>query len=83
VLVNTNRSAATYSAFCRSYGNGYTKKAGAHNWNEEAIDKMVQDLAVPWENFCSTLQDRHESTSSSIEDLIDWAIDYISMSRES
>jgi hypothetical protein len=75
--VHTNCSAATYAAFCRNYGNYNTVKVGSHNWNEEVIERMINDLAVPWQSLLSTLQERHERIVLLIEDLMDWAVRYL------
>lgn len=82
VTVDANRTAATYAAFCRKYGNYKTTAAGSHNWNEEAIERMVRDLAAPWQSLRSTLQNRHESIIIFVEELIDWAIQYLGTSGE-
>lgn len=68
---------ATYSAFCRQYGYHSTGAVGLHNWNEEAIEGMVQDLSGPWQGLCSVLVRRNERTVLLIEDLMDWAIQYL------
>lgn len=75
--VDANRAAASYAAFCRQYGDYCTPAAGSHIWNEEVIEKMIGDLAAPWRSLRSTLQNRHESTARSIEELMDWAIQYL------
>ena len=77
--VDANLAVATYSAFCRQYGYYNTQAVGFHSWNEEAIEVMVGDLAASWQNFRSTLRSRHQSTKVSVEDLIDWAIQYLGM----
>lgn len=38
---------ATYSAFCRKFGNHSSEKKGPRNWNEEAMKCMVNDLTSP------------------------------------
>jgi len=80
--VDSNRIAATYSAFCRNYGHYTTPAVGSHNWNEEAIEKMIRDLDAPWRKLRLKVQKRHESIVKSIEDLMDWAIDYLGKSTE-
>jgi hypothetical protein len=82
VSVDTNRTAATYAAFCRNYGDYNTRAVGPHNWNEEAIERMAGHLAAPWQSLHSELHDRHERIEMLIEDLMDWAIQYLGKSRE-
>lgn len=76
----TNRSAASYAAFCRKYGDHETPAVGSHNWNEEAMESMISDLETPWQNLLSTLQNRHRRTALLIENLIGWAVQYLSKS---
>ncbi|KAJ3496224.1 hypothetical protein NLG97_g2818 [Lecanicillium saksenae] len=38
----------TYAAFCRRYGNYSTPAVGFHDWNQEALQSMVDQLATPW-----------------------------------
>ncbi|KAM0427908.1 hypothetical protein ACHAPT_007367 [Fusarium lateritium] len=64
---------ASYSAFCRQYGDYCTPAVGPHNWNEEAIDGMVQDLEDPWQDLCSSLQDRQTSLVQRVDDMLDTA----------
>jgi hypothetical protein len=72
-----NLLAATYSAFCRNFGDYNTEAVGEHNWNEEAIERMVKDLAAPWQDLRSTLQRTLEDNNRLIEDLMNWAIEYL------
>ncbi len=64
----------TYSAFCRQYGDYCTQAVGAHNWNEEAMKEMVTNLARPWDNLRLTLQNLNESTTRSVQDLMNQAL---------
>jgi hypothetical protein len=82
VLVEANRTAATYAAFCRNYGHYATAMVGSHNWNEEAIERMIRDLTSPWQRLRTTLQNQYGSITRSIEDLIDLAIQYLGESQE-
>jgi hypothetical protein len=68
---------ATYRAFCLNYGDHYTKAVQSHNWNEEAIDRMVRDLAIPWQSFRSTVQDLQNGTTRLIDESIEKAIQYL------
>ncbi|KAH7243016.1 hypothetical protein B0J15DRAFT_92977 [Fusarium solani] len=63
----------TYSAFCRQYGDYCTPAVGAHNWNEEIIEGMVQDLENPWQELCNSLQQRQASLIQSVETMLDAA----------
>ncbi|KAF4971538.1 hypothetical protein FZEAL_9822 [Fusarium zealandicum] len=47
---------ASYSAFCRQYGDHTTPAVGSRNWNEEAIAGMVQELENPWQDLCVSLK---------------------------
>ncbi|KAK3937803.1 nuclear GTPase SLIP-GC [Diplogelasinospora grovesii] len=62
-----------YSAFCANNGIHQTPKAGYHNWNEEAMSTMVQDLSEPWDEFRSTLVNHLIDTFTSVDKLFDWA----------
>ncbi|KAK7422488.1 hypothetical protein QQZ08_009478 [Neonectria magnoliae] len=64
---------SSYAAFCRRYGDYCTPAAGKHNWNEEAIEKMVQDLKIPWEALCSCVENREVKAGELLEDLTDWS----------
>ncbi|PMD51050.1 uncharacterized protein K444DRAFT_543887 [Hyaloscypha bicolor E] len=68
---------STYAAFCRNYGHYATATVGSHNWNEEAIERMIRDLTSPWQRLRTTLQNQHGSIARSIEDLMDLAIQYL------
>lgn len=72
-----SRLVASYSAFCRNYGDHCTGTIGCRNWNEEAIGRMVRDLAAPWQSLRSTIQNRHGLTTVSVDGVMDWAIEYI------
>lgn len=68
--LDDDSTTASYSAFCRHYGDYYTPTVKAHNWNEEAMEAMVTDLTEPWDNVRSTLRNLNERTASSIQDLM-------------
>ncbi|RSL47210.1 hypothetical protein CEP54_013522 [Fusarium duplospermum] len=62
---------STYSAFCRQYGAHCTDAAGWHNWNEEIIEGMVQDLKDPWQDLCNSLQERQTNLIQGVETMLD------------
>ncbi|KAJ4184843.1 hypothetical protein NW755_008756 [Fusarium falciforme] len=64
---------STYSAFCRNYGAHCTDAAGWHNWNEEIIEGMVQDVKDPWQDLCSSLQQRQTSLVQGVDTMLDAA----------
>lgn len=68
--LDDDSTTATYSAFCRHYGDHCTSAVGAHNWNEEAMEAMVTDLTEPWDNLRSRLRKLNECTARSIQDLM-------------
>ncbi|KAH7161710.1 hypothetical protein EDB81DRAFT_683686 [Dactylonectria macrodidyma] len=68
---------SSYAAFCRQFGNYCTPAAGKHNWNEEAIDGMVQDLKNPWRAFRAIISYREAEIEKLIEELTDWSIEYL------
>jgi hypothetical protein len=68
---------ASYSAFCRNFGNHTTEKVGTHNWNEEAIEQMTRELTTPWQELRSAIKSNIESYCIFIEELMDWVIDYL------
>ncbi|KAK7225431.1 hypothetical protein V2G26_013434 [Clonostachys chloroleuca] len=57
----------SYSAFVSNFGNHSTPKAGTHDWNLEAMEKMVEDLRAPWESLASTLYERQSELTQAIE----------------
>lgn len=61
---------ATYSAFCRQYGDYCTPAVGVHNWNKEAMEAMVTDLTEPWDNLRLRLRNLNECTTRSIQNLM-------------
>ncbi|KAE9378390.1 hypothetical protein N431DRAFT_400024 [Stipitochalara longipes BDJ] len=67
---------STYSAFCRNYGYHETGAVGRHNWNSDAIEQMVRDLATPWLELRSQLLISLERESQSIKDLMDDSMEY-------
>jgi hypothetical protein len=75
--VHSNRDPVSYSAFCRKFGDHYTKAVGSHNWNEEAIERMVADLDAPWQTLRSTLTNQYENATTVIEDLMEWVIQHL------
>lgn len=77
VCCKSNCLAATYSAFCRNFGDYFTEKVGRHNWNEEAIEQMARDLETPWETLKSTFSRDLEGRENRIQQLMDWVIEYL------
>ncbi|KAK5663817.1 hypothetical protein OQA88_20 [Cercophora sp. LCS_1] len=67
----------TYSAFCRAYGIHTTAKAGYHNWNEEAIETMAQELSDPWSTFEEVLSDTFEVATTFINEGLDSAAGHL------
>jgi len=54
---------------------------GYHNWNEEAIEQMASELATPWQDLRITLLRILDDNCNMIENLIDWAIEYLGNSK--
>ncbi|KAI1339281.1 hypothetical protein F5Y15DRAFT_423997 [Xylariaceae sp. FL0016] len=69
---------STYAAFCRQNGDYCTLAVGARNWNEEAIEAMSNDLAAPWQQLASHIEDHNERLTRVVNDIIDWATAYLS-----
>ncbi|CAK7229960.1 hypothetical protein SEUCBS140593_007423 [Sporothrix eucalyptigena] len=63
--------AQTYIAFCGNYGTHFTKWAGWHSWNEEAMKDMVDDLKTPWSDVCLSLREGHFENLQQIENLLE------------
>ncbi|KAJ4218572.1 hypothetical protein NW759_008465 [Fusarium solani] len=63
----------SYSAFCRQYGDYCTRTVGPHNWNEEIIDGMVQDLEDPWQELCNSLQQRQTNLVQTVDTMLNTA----------
>ena len=72
-----NCHAVTYKYFCQHFGNHNTDMVGKHNWNEEAINEMVRDLAAPWQNLESAFHSSMERDIEFIKAPMDQAIEYI------
>ncbi|KAI0003171.1 hypothetical protein F4779DRAFT_602144 [Xylariaceae sp. FL0662B] len=68
---------ATYSAFCRNYGNYCTPAVGQRNWNEEIMETMARELSSPWRGLCASLEDRNEHMTILIDDLMDEATELL------
>ncbi|KAL0931975.1 Nuclear GTPase SLIP-GC 3 [Colletotrichum truncatum] len=66
---------ASYSAFCRQFGNYCTPAAGSHNWNEEIIHGMVTTLSSPWRNVSSTFSYELEKITDHVVRVIEGEID--------
>lgn len=47
---------SSYAAFCRKFGYHSTAAAGTHNWNEEAIQSMVNTLSPRWRELCAQIE---------------------------
>ncbi|KJZ74358.1 hypothetical protein HIM_06168 [Hirsutella minnesotensis 3608] len=67
----------TYSAFCRQYGIHCTKIAGRHNWNEEIIAGMVQDVNTPWNVVRTTVRSQHGAIIGLIEHFLGRAMSHL------
>lgn len=61
-----NHSTATYAAFCRHYGRYDSRAIGFHDWNEEVIEAMADDLTGPWQGLRNTLLQRQGHVTGSI-----------------
>ncbi|KAK7995518.1 hypothetical protein PG990_014291 [Apiospora arundinis] len=68
---------STYSAFCRNYGNHRTPAVGSRDWNQEAIEAMVEDLAPLWLLFYFSVGESHEELISKVQEVMSWATDYL------
>lgn len=69
--------AASYKACCARLGvYGSEAVGGNHNWNERAIQQMVRDLAIPWQELRSMLESSLERDIKFIRDLMDSNMDY-------
>lgn len=66
---------ATYSAFCRNYGNHMTAATRVRRcWNDEAMQAMVTRMERPWQDFRQTMLRLEEGVSEAIETSFDRAI---------
>ncbi|KAK8096503.1 hypothetical protein PG999_012447 [Apiospora kogelbergensis] len=68
---------STYSAFCRNYGDYCTPKVGSHDWNQEAIEAMVEELTPLWSQLCRSLEQSHGQLISQVQELMAWATQYL------
>lgn len=69
--------AGSYAAFCRNFGYHSTRVAGTHNWNEEAIQPMVNTLSPQWRTMCAQIEQQRCSVTGALEDLCEEAIDIL------
>ncbi|KAH8664648.1 hypothetical protein BX600DRAFT_464800 [Xylariales sp. PMI_506] len=74
---------ASYSAFCRNYGDHVTATIGARNWNQEAIRTMVIDLSPKWRELCISFQEHNERMINHTREVMDWAIQYLDTELQS
>ncbi|KAF2710421.1 hypothetical protein K504DRAFT_405554 [Pleomassaria siparia CBS 279.74] len=58
---------ASFSAFCRNYGEHYTRTIGSKCWNGEAMSTMKEDLYSQWVNLERSLPAYLEQTNVFIE----------------
>ncbi|EEU37779.1 uncharacterized protein NECHADRAFT_102212 [Fusarium vanettenii 77-13-4] len=63
----------SYAAFCRQYGDYCTPAVGPHNWNEEIMEGMVEDLEDPWQELCNSIQQRQTNLVERVDTLLDTA----------
>ncbi|KAK6859171.1 hypothetical protein PG995_005024 [Apiospora arundinis] len=68
---------STYSAFCRNYGNHRTPAVGSRDWNQEAIEAMVEDLTPLCLQFYLNVGESHEELISKVQEVMSWATDYL------
>ena len=68
---------ASYSAFCRKYGDYHTDWAGRRIWNEEAMVGMVADLTGQWQLFVSETDGHFDAVTQAIENVMDWAVKHL------
>ncbi|RWA11880.1 hypothetical protein EKO27_g3224 [Xylaria grammica] len=68
---------ASYSAFCRNYGNYCTAKIGSRNWNQEIIEQMTTDLSPPWEQVQISLDQQGEEATEFIDDIFEEADEFL------
>ncbi|KAJ4171103.1 hypothetical protein NW754_007247 [Fusarium falciforme] len=64
---------ASYAAFCRQYGDYCTPAVGPHNWNEEIMEGMIEDLEDPWQQLCNSIQQRQTNLVERVDTLLDMA----------
>ncbi|KAK5988118.1 hypothetical protein PT974_12258 [Cladobotryum mycophilum] len=68
---------SSYAAFVRQSGDHYTPTVGQRNWNEEAMEKMVSDVSEPYRNLCNMAGSQGSDLTDLIENLADWANEFI------
>ncbi|KAI0540336.1 hypothetical protein GGR58DRAFT_460959 [Xylaria digitata] len=68
---------SSYAAFCRSYGTHCTAAIGRRSWNEEMIEKMADDLSLPWEQLRTTLDQQGEDITEFIDDVFEEADEFL------
>ncbi|KAL6357126.1 hypothetical protein LRP88_10744 [Fusarium phalaenopsidis] len=73
VSCSITNSLASYAAFCRQYGDYCTPAVGPHNWNEEIMEGMIEDLEDPWQVLCNSIQQRQTNLVESVDTLLDTA----------
>lgn len=66
--------AASYSAFCRQYGNHCTNAVGSRCWNDEAVEEMKTDVFIAWSAFHQILSSDHDNMVELIKRTFEQAI---------
>jgi hypothetical protein len=73
----TDLETASYSAFCRNYGDHCTNKVGYRNWNKEALEGMTRDLVQSWQMVRGHVRAKERNTAGLISQMTDWVVAYL------
>lgn len=77
VKIKADKITASYSAFCRNYGDYCTPVAGSHNWNQEAVSAMAEDLRSPWRRFRDAVAGFQDEIERDLTNLTNWATEHL------
>ncbi|KAK8079217.1 hypothetical protein PG994_003024 [Apiospora phragmitis] len=58
------------------------KVAPRHDWNEEAIEAMVEDLTPLWSQLCDSAEEIHEQLIAQVQELMIWAVQYLEIEMD-
>ncbi|KAF2496947.1 hypothetical protein BU16DRAFT_616988 [Lophium mytilinum] len=62
---------ASFAAFCRNYGDYQTPAAGYHNWNDDIVSTMRDDLEPDWDDLVRQAAERIDATFERISGMFE------------
>ncbi|KAF2801711.1 uncharacterized protein BDZ99DRAFT_528183 [Mytilinidion resinicola] len=62
---------ASFAAFCRNYGDYQTPAAGYHNWNDDIVLAMREDLEPDWTDLIQQASEMIDATFERISEMFE------------